>query len=306
MRIAIVGAAGGIGSSVAYTLAMTGAVDELLLVDRNDAALETHVMDLEQLRAVLPPFEVRRASHDELRSADLVLITASVAPRKDSPRIEYLRENLRILREIAAAFERGSDWPGVVVIATNPVDPLVTEFQRSTGIDRKRVLGYTVNDSLRFRFGIALELGIEPGRVSGWVIGEHGNYCVPLFSRVTVDGQPVQLTQPGRERVRRYLLDWYPRWVALGVPRTSTWTSGQGIAAMIGAIAGDKPELWPASVVVDGEYGLGNVALGLPVQLGRGGMQGVCDWVLAPDEIEGMERAASFVSEVIAEVMPDG
>lgn len=306
MRVAIVGAAGGIGSSVAYTLALGGRATELLLVDRNEAALETHVMDLEQMRGVLAPFEVRRADPAEVPSADVVLISASVSPRKDSPRIEYLRENLAIVREIAEPFEDHDNWSGVVLIATNPVDPLVAEFQRTTGIDRRRIVGYTINDSLRFRFGIAQELGVAPGRVSAWVIGEHGDYCVPLFSRVTVDGEPVALTQGQRERVQRYLLGWYPRWVALGVPRTSTWTSGHGITRMIGAVLGDRHELWPASFVLDGEYGLGDVALGLPVRLGRSGVHDVLDWELAADELAGMKRAASYLSEVIAEVARDG
>lgn len=298
MKIAIVGAAGGIGSSVGYSLTLQGIGSELLLVDPNAPVLETQVMDLEQLRVVVRPFHVRAALPAEIPSADIVVISASVPAQKDLPRMEYLSRNLEITRAIAAVFEGRSKWPGVVILASNPVDPLVLDFQARTGIDRRRVLGYTVNDSLRFRYGIADEVGVTPDRASGMVIGEHGPMCVPLFSGATIDQRPIRFDREQRERVVSYLLGWYPHWVSLGTSRTSTWTSGNGLARMIDAIVNGCEDPWPASFPLDGEYGISGVALTLPVRLGMQGVEEVLHWPLESEEADGLARAAEFLAKI--------
>jgi malate dehydrogenase len=297
LKIALVGAAGGIGSSLAYTLVLRGIGDEYLLVDPNTAVLETQVMDLEQLRG-LGPFSVRAAEPAEIPSADIVVVSASVPPVRDLPRMDYLRRNLAITREIAEQFDGQGDWPGVVIMASNPVDPLGFDFQARTGIERHRVLGYSINDTLRLRYGIAEEVGVTPERVNAWAIGEHGNLCVPLFSRVEIDGVPTKFDRDQRQRILDYLLGWYPRWVALTTARTSTWTSGSGLAQMIDAIVNERRDPWPASFALDGEYGISGVAMSLPVQLGRTGVKTVLDWPLDGEEREGLARAERYLADI--------
>ena len=297
LKIALVGAAGGIGSSVAYTLVLRGIGDEYLLVDPNAAVLETQVMDLEQLRG-MRSFSIRAADPSEIPSADIVVVSAAVPPVRDLPRMDYLRRNLAITRQIADQFDGYEDWPGVVIIASNPVDPLLFDFQARTGIERHRVLGYSINDTLRFRYGIAEEVGVAPDRVSAWAIGEHGNLCVPLFSRVEIDGVPKKFDPDQRQRILDYLLGWYPRWVALTTARTSTWTSGTGLARMIDAVINEHPDPWPASFVLDREYGFSGVAMSLPVQLGRQGVRTVLDWPLSEDERDGLARAERYLADI--------
>jgi malate/lactate dehydrogenase len=301
-KIAIVGAAGGIGSSVAYTMALHGVGTELILIDRNAPALTTQVMDLEQLRVNVRPYAVRSGALDDLQHADVVVVSASVPARKDLARMEYLTGNLEIFAEVVDALPSARQWPGVLVVATNPVDPLVTYVQRATGLDRRRVVGYTVNDSLRLRYGIALAVGVEPHRVTAWVIGEHGDRCVPLFDRVMIDDQHVTLTDEQRDQALRYLLDWYPTWVSLGVSRTSTWTSGNGVASMVKAIIDGSSATWPASFVTDGEYGVSDVAISLPVELGPAGIAQVRDWRLSDDDQRRLRDSARFVADSLRDV----
>lgn len=302
MQIVIIGAAGGIGSSVAYSLVSNGIGDELVLVDRNTDALQTHIWDLEQLRIPVRPFRVRAGTVADLADADIVVLSAAAPPRKDSPRIEYLTENLAIARETGQTLAATPGWPGVLIVASNPVDPLVTALQRMTGIDRHRILGYTVNDSLRLRYGIAEALGVQPHRISAWVLGEHGDHCVPLFDRVLIDGRPVALDDAQQRAARDYLIGWYPRWVALGVPRTSTWTSGNGISSMVRAIAIDSGDIWPASMVLAGEYGIGGTAVGVPVHLTRTGAGEVLEWPLREHDQQAMHAAAHYVDDALAQV----
>jgi len=183
----------------------------------------------------------------------------------------YLADNARILSSLLDAVPAA--WPGVLIVVTNPVDPLCTWAQRRTGLDRRRVLGYTFNDSLRLRTGIGKRLRLAPGRVEAWTLGEHGDAAVPLLSRVRVDGISKSLDAREAADVRQWCNDWYARHVALhdpAHPRSSTWTSGLGIARMVAAVAGDD-ELWTASVMLEGEYEIDEVSLSVPVRLGAGG-----------------------------------
>jgi malate/lactate dehydrogenase len=212
----------------------------------------------------------------------------------------YLADNAAI---VAALLDQlPEDWGGILILVTNPVDPLGTWALARSGIARERLLGYTLNDSLRLRTAIAAELDVAPGRVKAWVLGEHGDGSVALFERVRVDGEPVALDAAARERAIDYLRTWYTRHVALDSGRSSTWTSGRGVARMVEAIRSDSGELWPASVVLGGEYGIEGAALGVPVRLGRGGATEVVEWDLEPDELTALREGAETVRAAAAEI----
>jgi malate dehydrogenase len=207
----------------------------------------------------------------------------------------YLRDNTAILAPLLDALPQG--WPGTVILVTNPVDPLGTWAQRRTGLDRTRLLGYTLNDSLRLRTGIGRVLGVAPGRVRAWTVGEHGDLTVPLWDRVELDGAAVVLDDDQRAAVMEFVSGWYVRHVALDSRRSSTWTSGLGIARMVQAcVDPSRGEPWPASIMLRGEYGLQGVALSVPVRLGGGG-RAVEEWELGAGDLEALHAGARVVRE---------
>jgi malate dehydrogenase len=211
----------------------------------------------------------------------------------------YLNDNAAIVNRIGDLFANvDSSWDGVILMVTNPVDPLCTWLQRRTGLDRRRILGYTLNDSLRLRTGVSRVLNAAPQSIDAWVVGEHGDSCVPLFSRVTVAGAPVALTAEQRGKAEEFMRSWYTRHVALDSGRTSTWTSGLGVARMVSSIAYGRGEIWPASVVLAGEYGIDGVSLSVPVSLGRRGAEKIHEWEITPEERAALHDAATCVREV--------
>jgi malate dehydrogenase len=161
-----------------------------------------------------------------------------------------------------------------------------------------RLLCYTINDSLRLRTGLTRALCVAPGSVDAWAIGEHGDLSVPLFDRVTVNGEPVRPTAEQAAAAEEDLRTWYVKHVALDSGRSSTWTSGLGVARMVAALDGDG-EVWPASVVLDGEYGVDGVALTVPVTIGRGGVRQIHEWELAPPELDALHAAAELVRTAV-------
>jgi len=295
MRIAIYGGGGGVGSSTAFNLLLGAESDsEVIVVDSRPAMVESHVLDLEQVLELGGSGVVRGGNTDDVWGADVVVFTAAAPLTMNTSRLDYLAANAAIARDLVEILGSDGSWPGALVVVTNPVDPICTWIQRSTGIDRTRVLGYTLNDSLRLRTGVAKALRIAPGTVDAWVLGEHGDACVPLFDRILVAGEPVALTDEQRAQAEEFFRTWYVRHVALDSGRSSTWTSGSGIARMVRALTAGSDEPWPASVVLDGEYGVTGVALTVPVALGRRKAR-VLEWPLTDEQRQALRRSAEVV-----------
>jgi malate/lactate dehydrogenase len=297
-RIAIVGGGGGVGASLAFNLLLRPEPYAVALVDGRSGMARSHEMDLQQVLAAGATGSVRIVELAAVAEADVVVVAASVPLTVNQSRMVYLRDNAAIMRQVAAALP--ADWPGVALVVTNPVDPFCTWLQRATGLDRRRVLGYTANDSLRLRTAIGEQLGVAPSAVDAWVIGEHGDGCVALLDRVRVDGVSVELGPAQRAAAERFVRSWYERHVALDSGRSSTWTTGHGLARMIAALTGPDEALWPASMVLAGEYGVTGASLSVPVTLGRGGARELHEWPLSATQLAAMRAAGDSVRAATA------
>lgn len=305
-RVVVVGGGGGVGASVAFNLLLLERPLEVVLVDRRPEMAVSHAMDLEQVVPLTCGGWVRAGELDEVADAAIVVVTASVPLRLNASRMEFLVENVRILDELAERLHRDS----VVLVVTNPVDALVTWLWRRTGLARERIVGYTFNDSLRLRTGIAGALGVAQECVEAWVLGEHGEHAVPLFGRVAVDGQRRTLDRRQRTDAEVFLRGWYRRHVGLNSGRTSTWTTGLGVARMIESVVTADERVWPASTVLEGEYGIAGVSVGVPVSLGSSGVTRIHEWELTPEERTALAQGAAAVAEAAGAAIdgrpPDG
>jgi malate/lactate dehydrogenase len=298
-RVVIVGGGGGVGSSLAYNLLLAPEAYDIGLVDGHSGMARSHEMDLQQVVAAGATGSISVVGTDDVRGADVVVVTAAAPLTVNRSRMVYLTDNVAILDAVTAALDPAS----TLVVVTNPVDPLCTWIQRERALDRRRVVGYTVNDTLRLRTAVGDLLGVPSSRVEAWVLGEHGDACVPLLDRVTVDGEPVTLTAEQCREAEDFLRNWYVRHVALDSGRSSTWTSGHMVARMVTALLGPPDEvLWPASVVLEGEYGIDGVALTVPVTFGDGGVTEIVEFELTDEQTAALNAGADVVRESLATV----
>jgi malate/lactate dehydrogenase len=287
--VAITGGAGGVGSSLAFNLLMRPEPYDVVVVDRSGLKVASHVMDLEQIPALAGGGSVRPGGLEALEDADVVVMCASTALTDNTSRAVYLDDNAKLVLGMTQLL-----GPGVLIVVTNPVDALCTLVVQHHGLDRRRVLGYTLNDTLRLRTAVAQARGVASADVEAYVLGEHGDGSVPVFSRVSIHGQPVSL-EPGEcAAAAHFVRTWYREHVALDPRRSSTWTSGAGVARMIAGLRA-RADPWPASVVLDGEYGTEGVSVTVPVALGPRGVERIHEWELAADELAGLRRAAEAV-----------
>lgn len=287
----MIGAAGSVGAPAAFSIATQGLADAIVMLDTRRNVVQQHAMDLATAVSSLDVSVVAGAWED-MAGSDLVVIAAGVQQGLIADRMEMLPGNLPLVCDIARQIERFCPL-AIVVTATNPVDPLNYAIWRASGLDRRRLLGYSVNDSFRFRELVAGAMSVKVSRVQATVVGEHGNSQVPLFSSVRIDGRPVRFGAQEKAAVRAQLRGVLVRYEALQAGRTAGWTCAVGLAAMARAVLEDREEPLPCSVILDGEYGQAALSMSVPVRLGRAGVREVVEWPLEPDEQEGLERSVA-------------
>jgi len=292
MKITIIGAAGTVGSCTAFAIAVRGLADELVMLDLNRNLLMNHVMDISTAALGLQNIVVRAGNEEDLFGSDIVIMAAGVPWRYISSRMELLKDNIPVIQDTAKKIKRFCP-DAVVITATNPVDPLNYAMQLSSGLDRKRLIGYGYNDSIRFRIMAAKALSVTPREVDGIVIGEHGENQVLLFSSLQVNSERIPVSEDVKQNIRQEIPKILRSYESLGTGRTAGWTSAVGLTNMVSAITRDTGEVFPCSVVLDGEYGHRGLSIGVPVILGRGGVQQILEWKLAPGERMELEQAIS-------------
>src|SRR5262249_42113257 len=184
---------------------------------------------------------------------------------------------------------RVGGWEGVLLRVTHPVDALCSRLDG----DRTKVLGYGLNASLRLRTATAQARGVAAERVDAWMLGEHGDAGVPIFSRVRIDGEPVALSAQERAAAHDFVRGWYRRHVALDSRRSSTWTTGADVAQMICTLQSTTKTV--ASVRLENEYEIDSVTLNVPITLKPDSVQAIHKWELAEEELAALRRAAGVI-----------
>jgi malate dehydrogenase len=294
-KVTIVGAGGGVGSALTYTLATSRLPYDIVLIGRRPQAITCQLMDLDALAGRPDVGTIRAGNRADFADSDIIVLAAAVPFDPGKKRADFLPANAAVLRPyVQAIADLPADWPGHVIVVSNPVDPLVTWLARRARIDRHRILGYTWNDSLRLRAAIAQAVGVPAAQVEAWILGEHGPHFTPLFDRVRVGGNKLELPPARQAEVLAAISEWYARWTSLGLIRTTMWSTSNGVAQFVEAVTQRRPGVWAASLFLDGEYDLSDVSLGVPVFLHDGGITEILQWEI-PDAAAGTLRTAAEV-----------
>ena len=291
MKVTVVGAAGSVGAPAAFYIGVSGLIDELVLIDMRPNVVQQHALDMSTAMSDLG-VKVAAGAYEDLAGSDVVINAAGVPQGLIADRMEMLSKNIPLVRDVALAVKRYCP-DAFVITATNPIDPLNYCTWRAGGFDRRQVIGYSVNDSTRFREIIARMKGVRTSQVQATVMGEHGSTQVPLFSSARIDGVAVPFTEDEKQAVRDEIPTILRRYEELQSGRTAGWTSALGLAALTRAVLQDTREIFRCSVVLDGEYGQTGLSMGVPAKLGHGGVREIQEWQLAPDEQEGLKRTAA-------------
>jgi malate dehydrogenase len=283
MKVSIIGAAGTLGSCAAFNIIIHHLVDEILLIDPWADVLTGHCLDL-NYAATGSDILVRQGTYADMVGSDIVVITAGAPSGAIKSRSELLPSSLPIIKECSENINRYCP-EAIVITETNPVDPLnYAMYLMSRDRDRRKFIGYSMNDSIRFKMWVAEVLDVKSSRIDGVVLGEHGNSQVQVFSSIRLDGKPIILSEENRQWVRRQPAIMLETFENLIPKRTAGWVSAVGTASLINAVKNNTGETLPCSVVLDGEYNCSALSMSVPVVIGKNGIQKVQILELADEE----------------------
>ena len=297
--IGIIGT-GWVGSSVAISTLQLALAHDLLLHDARGDIAEGEAMDLSHGASFYPAAGVRAASIDEMLDTRAVVIAAGRASTASQSRLDLLRDNASLIRDLARAFR---SYAGIVVMVTNPVDVLTHVFREASGLPVERVLGTgTMLDTARLRQVLGRELHIDPRSIHAQVVGEHGDSEVVLWSSAHVGGAPLR-QWPGWSSARENAIGTEVRTAAYEIIRRKGATNhaiGLVTANLLRSLLRDERRVLTVSRVHDGFLDPGGVALSLPAVVGSDGAATVIAPVLDATERAALERSVNVLAAAIA------
>ncbi len=305
-KVAVIGA-GNVGASAALYVAERGLAD-VVLIDRPemDGMPQGKALDMQQSAPLWHKGGRIEGATDlaAVKGADVVVMTAGFPRKPGMSRSDLLKMNADIIRPAAEAVKQHAPNAYVVVV-TNPLDVMAWYFWQVTGFPKNRVVGMAgILDSARFRAFIGMELGVSAADVQAMVLGGHGDSMVPLPAFTTVGGISIDNLIPAErlnaiiERTRNGGAEI----VKLLKTGSAYYAPAMSAVEMVEAILTDQKRLVPCSVYLEGEYGLKDLFIGVPVMLGGKGVEKIIDLKLSTADQAALAKSAKDVADMIAEL----
>jgi len=290
---------GWVGTSVAISALHSGAANELILHDIREELAEGEAMDLAHGSSFYPSASVRSGTLQEMHETDALVIAAGKGGTPGQTRLDLLRENAGIVRELARGLR---DYRGLVVIVTNPVDVLTYIFAKTSGLPPERVIGTgTMLDTARLRQILGRELNLDARSVHAQVVGEHGDSEVVLWSSASVGGMPLR-QWPGWNPSREAEIAREVRTAAYEIIRRKGATNhaiGLVTSALLRWMLRGERRVLTVSRLQSGAMGLRDVALSLPAIVSAGGATEVLGPELDEEERAQLQRSAEVLRKAV-------
>lgn len=303
-KVSVIGG-GNVGASVALYVAELG-IAEVVLFDIIEGMPQGKALDLLQSRSIRG-FDSKLTgtnNYQDIAGSDVVVITAGLARKPGMSRSDLQAANAEIIDGVAQNVKKFAP-DSTVIVVTNPLDVMTYLTFRRTGFPAARVMGMAgVLDSTRFRCFIADELKVSPNDVQAMVLGGHGDSMVPLPRYATVSGiaLPDLMAADVIEALVKRTRNGGAEIVALLKTGSAYYAPGASATQMVEAVLLDRKRILPASVLLSGQYGLENVYVGVPVQLGAGGVEKIIELKLADSERAALHKSAADVAAGIKEL----
>jgi malate dehydrogenase len=299
MKVAIIGGGGVVGSTAAYRIAQDGVASEIILVDARPNMAEAHALDIEQAIVRRAATRVRAGGIEDTRNSDVIIMAVgAVASPSQTSRGSFLEENIGTTMNLVKQLTVLSPC-ALWMIATIPVDTFVYLIHRIFSIPRKRVIGVNGNDTSRFRWAVAKTLSVPAPSVEAFVLGEHGETLVPVFSQIRVNKEAVSLNSDQMKQIRTTISDWLPNWIRMDSGRSAGWTTAECIGGVLVSMASGDDRAWACATPLDGEYGYRDLAFGVPVKMGPEGVKEIVEFDLTPEEKKALDVSAEVIRKQI-------
>jgi L-lactate dehydrogenase len=307
-RVAIVGA-GNVGATFAYALSQSGLASEIVLIDQNRTRAEGEAMDLNHAAPFFSPTRIWAGDYADCAGAFVTVITAGANQKPGETRLDLVKKNAGIFRQIVPQIVQHNP-NGIILVTTNPVDVLTYAAWKISGLPAPHIIGSgTILDTARFRYLLSEYYGVDPRSVHAYIIGEHGDSEVPVWSKANIAGmqlkdfccvQDVHYDQARLEAIFKQTRD--AAYQIIERKGATYYAIGAGLVRVVEAILRDQRTVLPVSVLVDKYYGIDDVYLSLPAVIDRGGIESILRLELEESEIIGLRQSADVLHSTLAQL----
>ncbi len=303
-KVVIIGT-GFVGMSYAYALVNQGAVEELILIDIDHNKAEGEAMDLNHGLAFAPrKMSIRAGNYDECKEASLVVITAGVNQKEGETRIDLLNRNASIMKSVVKQI-MASEFKGIILVATNPVDILTYVVWKESGLPSSRVIGSgTLLDTARLRYEISTQISINVRNIHAYILGEHGDSEFVCWSNAYVGAKPIKDVIESMEEItfedldKIYLNVKNAAYEIIKRKKATYYGIGMALVRITQAIFNNENRIVPISVYNDGAYDCDkDIYIGLPAVLNRDGVHHVVKLKLDEEEANKLKFSSKFLRD---------
>jgi malate dehydrogenase len=301
-KITIIGA-GAVGATAAQRIAQMD-LGDVVMTDIVDGLPQGKALDLAQAGPLCGYDSKVTGTNDykDIEGSEVVVVTAGIARKPGMTREDLLKINGKIIREVSKNIARYAP-DSIVITVTNPLDIMTYVAMKTTGFEPRRVFGMSgVLDSGRFATFIAMELGCSVRDISAMVLGGHGDMMVPLPRFTTVSGVPITelMSNDTIQRLVLRTVNGGAEIVNLLKTGSAFYAPSAAVTNMIEAVLKDTKRVMPVCAYLEGEYGMKDIYLGVPVKLGKKGVEKIIELELTDDEKKGLDGSAETVKAGIA------
>lgn len=307
-KIVVIGA-GNVGSTIAYTILMHGYASEIVMIDVNADKAAGEALDMNHGLAYFKQVSIRGGDYSECKDADIIIVTAGIARKPGQTRLELAKINVAIGKEITKNIMTYANNP-IIVVVSNPVDIMTYVIQKESGLPASRVIGSgTTLDTARFRYLLSSHCDIDVRNVHAYILGEHGDSEVPIWSRANIAGKPFgdycnDCDKKCEEFNKKGIFEQTKNGGAetIKLKGATYYGIGMAVANIVGCIVGDANTVLPVSTTLDGDYSISDVAISVPCVLGSEGVSRIIDIKISDEEQKLLEMSAQALKDAYNEV----
>ena len=308
-KIAIIGA-GKVGSTFAFSLLISGIAREIVLIDKNESLAIGECMDLNHAISFVHPTKIYAGGYEGCKDADIVVITAGANQKPDQTRTDLVQKNVEIFKDIISSIIRYTTT-AILLVVTNPVDILTYVTLKLSGFPSNRVIGSgTVLDTARLKYMISDYAKVDSANIHAYIIGEHGDTELPVWSNATIGGMDVQkycseYAQLGN--VKNELNDLFEKvrrsaYEIIKLKGATNYSIALALVKITRSILRNENSILPVSTLITGYYGINDVCISIPSIVNRNGVEQYVRLDLSAEEQELFIHSANTLKKFITSI----
>lgn len=307
-KIIIIGS-GNVGSATAFTFTLKGLGDEIGIIDIDEDRVQGDVLDLEDASVLCKQKKIFKASYEDCKDADIIIITAGVNQKEGETRIDLLNRNITILKDIINNIVL-SGFDGIIIMATNPVDIMAYAAYKLSGLPKNKVIGSgTVLDTLRLRKILSDLLNVSPASVHAYMMGEHGDSEFAIWSNAYISAIPLKewfyLKGISNQKEVLDIIEHKVRTRAydiINLKGSTYYGIALSLSKIVEAILDDKNEILTVSSLLEGEFKSHDVFTGVPAIISKDGVKEIIDLKLDDNEYADIHKSIKILKDQIEKI----